>query len=106
MSVIAHVLVMVTIVALGAREAHQETDTVQGLVRGGPTAGPGDTTTLAVVLIGAVLSAQCRKTLTLLPIRLSELWRLKSKVTTQNMRKLYANLKKTIPSIILFSIEM
>lgn len=79
-NVIARVLVMATIVP-GAREAHQETDTTHGLVRGGPTAGLEDitvlTVVLAVVLIAVILAAQCMKMLTLLPIHLSGPLRLK-----------------------------
>ena len=79
-NVIVLVLVTATIV-LGAREAHQETDTTHGLVRGGPTAGLEDITALtvapAVVLIAVTLAAQCMKMLTLLPIHLSGPWPLK-----------------------------
>ena len=77
-NVIARVLVTATIVAPGAREVHQETDTTLGLVRGGPTAGLEDITALtvvpAVVLIAVILAAQCMKMLMLLPIHLSEQW--------------------------------
>ena len=80
-NVIARVLVTATIVAPGAREARQETDTTHGLVREGPTAGLEDITTLtvvpAVVLITVIPAAQCMKMLTLLPIHLSGPWLLK-----------------------------
>lgn len=106
-NVIALVLVTAIIVALGAREVHQETDAAHGLVGGTPTAGHDDITVVpAVVLVDAILVAQCMKMLTLLLIHLSGPWLLKSKVMTQNMRKLCANLKRTIQSTILFSIEM
>jgi hypothetical protein len=80
-NVIARVLVTATIVAPCAREAHQETDTTHGLVRGGPTAGLEDITALAVVPavvpVAVILAAQCMKMLTLLPIHLSGPWLLK-----------------------------
>ena len=79
-NVIARVLVTAT-VAPGAREAHQETDTTLGLVRGGLTAGLEDITALAVVLavvlIAVTLAARCMKMLTLLPIHLSGPWLLR-----------------------------
>lgn len=48
-NVIALVLVTVTIVAPGAREAHQGTGTAHGLVIGGHTAGHDNLTALIVV---------------------------------------------------------
>ena len=76
-SATARVLVTATIVP-GAREAHQETETARGLVRGGPTAGLEDIIALtvvpAVVLIAVILAAQCMRMLMLLPIRSSGPW--------------------------------
>ena len=109
-NVIAHVLAKATIVAPDVQGAHQETGTAHGLVGGGPTAGHDDITALtvvpSVVLVDIILTAQCMKKLTLLPIHLSGPWLLKLKVMTRNIRKLCANSKRTIQSTISFSIEM
>lgn len=104
-NLVVPVLVMAAIVVPGVREAHQEIDAVHGLVKG-PTAGHNDIIALAVVLVDDILAVQCMKTVTLLLIYLSGLWPLKSRVMTRNMKTLYANLKRTIRSTILFSIEM
>ena len=108
-TVVAHVLVTTTVVAPDAREARQESDAAHGLGGGVPTAGH-DITALTVVpsvdLVDVILTAQCMKTLTLLPIHSFGLWLLKSKAMTRNMRKLCASSKRTIQSTTLFSIEM